>query len=183
MASSLQEQLLKAGLAKKARVNEVLHKQAKQRKGKPQARDAGRPNSARAQLPGAERDRALAAEKNARAKAKEQRAQARQIIEAHRVKREGEIEYAFAHHGKVRRILVDTAQRVQLISGALLIVRLGPRYELVPRAAGLKLRERDPSLVVLDHADAAPTASADSPVADADAEYYRQFEVPDDLTW
>jgi len=182
MASSLQEQLLKAGLAKKARVNEVSHKQAKQRKGKPQARDAGRPNTARAQ-PGAERDRALAAEKNARAKEKERRAQARQIIEAHRVKREGEIEYAFAHHGKVRRILVDAAQRTQLISGALLIVRLGPRYELVPRAAGLKLRERDPSLVVLDHADGDPVTPASSPVPDADAEYYRQFEVPDDLTW
>jgi uncharacterized protein len=183
MASSLQEQLLKAGLAKKARVNEVSHKQAKQRKGKPQARDAGRPNTARAQPPGAERDRALAAEKNARAKAKELRAQARQIIEAHRVKREGEIEYAFAHQGKVRRILVDAAQRAQLVSGALLIVRLGPRYELVPRAAGLKLRERDASLVVLDHADGGAVTPVTSPVPDADAEYYRQFEVPDDLTW
>ena len=32
-----------------------------------------------------------------------------------------------------------------------MIARLGERYELLPRAAGDKVRERDASMIVLDH--------------------------------
>lgn len=62
-----------------------------------------------------------------------------------------------------------------------MIARLGDRYELLPRTAADKVRERDASLIVLDHGQAAGTpALAGSAEDDA---YYAQFQVPDDLVW
>ena len=75
-------------------------------------------------------------------------------------------------------MLVNTALRAQLASGALVIVRHDDGYELLPRAAADKVRERDPSMIVLDHA-ATPASSA----TDSDDEYYSRFKVPDDLIW
>lgn len=72
-------------------------------------------------------------------------------------------------------------QRRQLSSGALVIARLGERYALLPRAAGDKVRERDPGMIVLDHGTGAGTAQKDG--ASEDDAYYAQFVVPDDLVW
>lgn len=181
-ANPLQEQLLKAGLVKKSKVAQVAHEQAKARHAKaPRAPSEEQREIERARAEKVERDRALAAERNAAARQAELRAQARQIIETSRVKRSGELEYRFADGAAIRTLLVDDGLRRQLAAGALVIVRLGEGYELVPRAAADKIRERDASLVVVDHAataDAAPSTGN----AEDDA-YYAQFKVPDDLMW
>lgn len=176
----LQEQLLKAGLVKKGKVDQVAREQAKARQGKgaPVAAEADKVDAARLQAERAERDRALAAERNAQARLREQQAQVRQIIETHRVKRSGELEYRFDDGSAIRTLLVDKLQRTQLASGALVIVRYGDGVELLPRAAAEKIRERDASAILVDHgATPAPAESADS--------YYDQerFQIPDDLMW
>lgn len=179
MKNRLQDQLLKAGLVKKAQVAQVAREQAKARQGKtPPAPTAEQLDAERARQDKAERDRALAAERNAQARLHELRAQARQIVETQRVKREGEIDYRFTDGAVIRSVLVNTALRAQLASGALVIVRHDDGYELLPRAAADKVRERDPSMIVLDHA-ATPATSA----TDSDDEYYSGFKVPDDLIW
>ncbi len=178
MPTSLQEQLLKAGLVKKDQVQKTARQQAKKRKGKTvPAGAAAMAAAAKRRAEQTARDRALAAERNAAARHKERRDQARQLIEAHRVARTGELDYAFPHEGRVKRILVDAAQRAQLASGALVIVRLGRGYELLPQAAAARLRERDPALIVVDHAHA-----SEAP-ADAVVPGYEGYEVPDDLVW
>ncbi|HET6432819.1 DUF2058 domain-containing protein [Dyella sp.] len=181
MRNLLQDQLLKAGLVNKAKVNQVAREQNKQKVAKappaPPREDAV--DHARLQAERAERDRALAAERNAQARAAELRAQVRQIIATHKVKRSGEIDYRFTHDNAIRSVLVNETMRSQLASGALVIVALDDRYELLPRGAAEKVRERDPSAIVLDHAQPAAT---DTPVSDDDA-YYSQFQVPDDLIW
>ena len=58
------------------------------------------------------------------------------------------------------------------------IVRHGEGYELLPRAAADKVRERDAAMIVLDHGQAEVRSGND-----ADDEYYKRFEVPDDLIW
>jgi uncharacterized protein YaiL (DUF2058 family) len=63
----------------------------------------------------------------------------------------------------------------------LVIVSLGDRYELLPRAAGDKVRERDAGMIVLDHGVDAGSESAGS--TSGDDAYYAQFQVPDDLVW
>jgi uncharacterized protein YaiL (DUF2058 family) len=179
MRNPLQEQLLKAGLAKKGKVDQIAREQAKQRQGKaPAPAPAEKVDAQRLQAERAERDRALAAERNAQAHARELAAQVRQIVDANKVKREGEISYRFTDGDKISSVLVNETLRSQLAKGVLVVVRAGDAYELLPRAAAEKVRERDASSIVLDHGQ----ASAGQPQSEDDA-YYAQFQVPDDLVW
>lgn len=176
MRNPLQEQLLKAGLVNKAKVNQVAREQSKQRQGKaPAAAGPEQIDMQRLQAERAERDRALAAERNALARAAEQRAQARQLVDTHKVARGGDITYRFTDGEHIASVLVDRRLRAQLASGALVIVRLDETYELVPRATADKIRERDRGLIVLDHGH--------TPTTDDDDPSYQQFPVPDDLIW
>ena len=180
MRNPLQEQLLKAGRVKKSKLAQVAHEQAKARHGKaPPAPSAEQLEVERLRAQRTERDRALAAERNAQARINELRAQARQIIQAQQVPREGEIEYRFTDGSAIRSILVSTSLRTQLANGSLVIARLGEGYALLPRAAAGKVRERDAAMIVLDHATNDPAGQD----ADGDDAYYARFKVPDDLVW
>ena len=61
-------------------------------------------------------------------------------------------------------------------SWPLVVVRHGEGYEVLPRVAAEKVRERDASLIVVDHAQAVASDGAED-------EFYSQFKVPDDLIW
>lgn len=179
MRNPLQEQLLKAGLVKKSKVAQVVREQQKQRHAKaPTAPDPDKVDVQRLQAERAERDRALAAERNAQARAHERVAQVRQIVETHRVPHDGEVAYRFTDGEAIKSIVVNEALRKQLASGALVIVRHGDGYALLPRAAAEKVYERDEGMVVLDHARTGTKAASDD-----DDEYYSRFQVPDDLVW
>lgn len=180
-ANPLQEQLLKAGLVKKNKVAEVAREQNKARHAKgPVKPNQIQQDAERARAEKVERDRALAAAQKASARAAELVAQARQIIQDKKVPRSGEVEYRFTVDGVIRTVLVNDALRKQLIAGALVIARIDERFELLPRAAAEKVRERAASMIVLDHGQA--NAHDDAPTSEDDA-YYAQFEVPDDLMW
>jgi len=177
----LQEQLLKAGLVKKAKLDEVAREQHKARRA-----GSGEPSEAqrlaeRARIEKVERDRALAAERNAQARAAELRAQARQIIADKKLPRSGDSEYRLTVDGAIRSVLVDDEQRRQLASGALVIARHGDGFALLPRAASDRVKQRAADLIVLDHGAGADVGA---PAADSDDDaYYAQFKVPDDLVW
>ena len=132
MRTPLQEQLLKAGLVKKHKVAEAVREQNRQLHSKaPTAADAAKLELQRQQAERterAERDRALSAERNALARANELRAQVRQIVDSHKVRREGEIAYGFSDGCKIRNVLVYEALRSQLTCGALVFARHGPGY-------------------------------------------------------
>ncbi|MBB1059752.1 DUF2058 domain-containing protein [Marilutibacter spongiae] len=178
MRNPLQEQLLKAGLAKKSQVAKAVREQQKQRQGKaPAGEDVDRVDARRLQAERAERDRQLAAERNVQARERELRAQVAQIVDAHQVKAGGEIAYAFEDGGAIRRVYVDVDQRALLARGALVVVRQGDAHALLPRAAAERIRERDPSAIVLDH------GGEPAPAADDEDDYYSRFPVPDDLVW
>ncbi|WP_426702646.1 DUF2058 domain-containing protein [Rhodanobacter sp. Col0626] len=179
MRNPLQEQLLKAGLVNKTKAAQVVREQAKKHKGKaPAPPSAEQVEAQRLQAEKAERDRTLAAERNAQARAQEARGQVRQIVEAHKVKREGEIAYRFTDGAAIKSMLVNEPLRAQLAAGVLVIVRHDQGYELLPRVAADKVYERDAEMVVLDHGRTEAGSGNE-----ADDEYYKQFEVPDDLVW
>ncbi|HEY2623147.1 MAG TPA: DUF2058 domain-containing protein [Dyella sp.] len=179
MRNPLQEQLLKAGLVKKGKVAQVVREQTKQRQGKaPAPASTEQVDAQRLQAERAERDRALAAEHNAQIRANELRAQIRQIIEAHKIKRDGEIAYRFTVDDKIQSVLVSDVQRAQLAKGTLVIARHDQGYELLPRAAAEKIYARDTTAIALDHGLASASGEPDE-----DDAYYKQFQVPDDLTW
>ncbi|PIX60886.1 MAG: DUF2058 domain-containing protein [Lysobacterales bacterium CG_4_10_14_3_um_filter_64_11] len=178
MRNLLQDQLLKAGLVKKSKVAQVVREQAKLRHAKgPVAANAEKVDVLRLQAERAERDRALAAERNAQARNHERVAQIRQIVETHQIACDGEIDYRFSDDGKIRTVLVTPALRAQLASGALVIVRHHGGYALIARVAAEKVYERDAAMIVLDHArdDAAGKTDDDA--------FYDRFKVPDDLIW
>ncbi len=181
MRNPLQEQLLKAGLVKKAQVDKVAREQLKQRHAKGAAvapADVDKVDTARLQAERAERDRALAEERKVQLRRQEVLAQVRQIVETSKVKREGEIDYRFNDGSVIRSVLVNPTLRSQLASGALVIARHGDGFELIPRAAADKVYSRDADTVVLDHGRSSAPAATDS-----DDDYYSQFKVPDDLIW
>jgi hypothetical protein len=178
----LQEQLLKAGLVNKNKVDQVARQQQKARDGKPVAKpETEAVNAQKLAAERAERDRTLEAERKTQKYAQELQAQVKQIVDTQRVKPEGDIEYRFSDGTAIKAVLVGPTQRTQLAKGALVIARAGISYALLPRSAADKVRERDASALVLDHGRSA------GPAADAggsgDDDYYKQFEVPDDLIW
>jgi uncharacterized protein YaiL (DUF2058 family) len=65
--------------------------------------------------------------------------------------------------------------RARINGGELLIARHGGFYALVPKELGERIRERDAEMIVeLRSAEAAVPAEDDP---------YKDFVVPDDLTW
>ncbi len=178
MRNPLQEQLLKAGLAKKSKIDQVAREQAKLRHGKSVASsNTDHAESERLRLEKIERDRALAAERNAQARLLEQRAQVRQIVEQTKLPIEGEIDYRFECDGAIRSLRVTEPVRRHLSKGVLGICRFDASYAIIPRATIEKIETRDPTMIVLDHSRKPPTADA------ADDDFYSQFKVPDDLIW
>lgn len=188
-ANALQAQLLKAGLVKKSQVSQVANQQAKARVDKHDPKAAAiaaeaelaRIEAEKARLEKVERDRQIAAERNAERRANELRAQARQIIADKKVVAKGEAEYRFNDGEVIRTLLLTEAVRKQVIDAALVIVRDGEGYCLLPRVAAVQVRERAPELIVLDNAgrDYVEPSTGN---AEDDA-YYAQFQVPDDLVW
>lgn len=183
MANPFQEQLLKAGLVDEKRVKKVRHDEARKRKGKAGNQADTAPDPA---LKAAEEARRLEAERsrelNRRQKEAAERraleAQVRQLVDTHRQSREGaELPYHFQHGTAVRRILVTREQRDRLGNGRLGIVTLDDEhYDIVPRDAAEKIRERDASRLVLLNEPAQKTEKdEDDP--------YAGYEVPDDLMW
>lgn len=183
-ANPLQEQLLKAGLVKKSQVSQAAREQVKARHGKaPVAPTDSQREAERLRVEKAERDRAIEAERKEKGRQQELQAQVRQIIESNRVKREGESEYRFNDGTLIRTMLVNAALRRQLAAGSLVIVRLGEGFELVPRPAADKIRERDASAIVLDNGHERGASTEPSTGNAEDDAYYAQFQVPDDLVW
>jgi uncharacterized protein len=178
----LQEQLLKAGLVKKSKVAAVAREQNKawHANGTLQPSEV-QLEAERARAEKIERDRALAVERKAQARAAELRAQARQIIQDRKVPRSGDSEYRFTADGAIRTLLLNEELRKKLASGVLVIARLDERYELLPRAAAEKVRERDAGMIVLDHGQGAATEPCTA--TSEDDAYYAKFQVPDDLVW
>lgn len=178
----LQEQLLKAGLVNKNKLDQVVRQQQKARTTKhalptDAAADALDAEKMRAER--VERDRQLEAQRKAEREATEREAQLRQIIAAHRVKTGDDSDYRFEHAGLIRSLRIADAQRGLLARGSLVVVSTNDSYALVPRDTAERLRAIDASVLCVDHAN----AEAAAPAIGSDDEYYSRFQVPDDLVW
>ncbi|MFP1681477.1 DUF2058 domain-containing protein [Alloalcanivorax sp. C16-1] len=178
MANSLQDQLMKAGLADKKKARRA--KQAKRedanraKRGEIEFEDpAERARRQRAEQ--AERDRALARENQERQREKEIAAQIRQLIEQHRLARgDADQSYQFVQDKKIKKLNVTARQQDQLARGLIAIVALGDRHELVPAPIAEKIRQRDEAVVVLLN-EKGTGVDEDDPYAD--------YPIPDDLMW
>jgi uncharacterized protein YaiL (DUF2058 family) len=181
---SLQEQLLKAGLVDKKRVNKAKKDKQKQSK---VARNTGARGAVKektvaqlAQVKRAEHDRELNQQKHKQAEQKALFSQIKQLITLNKVDcGQGEIAYSFVYKNKVRKLYVTADIKQQLSQGRLAIVRLVLKserlFEIVPAAVAAKIAQRDQHSVVQLNQNADRIEAEDDPYAD--------YQIPDDLTW
>jgi uncharacterized protein YaiL (DUF2058 family) len=176
---SLQEQLLKAGLADKNKAKKINQDKAQQKKIErrtgEQSVDEVKAAVLEQQRQSAERARELNAQRDAAAQQKAIKAQIAQMVQQNRQpKGNGDIAYNFTFGTKIERIYVSEAVRQHLIAGRLAIVGLEGAFELVPKVFAGKIAERDPAIVVF-------AKQVSNEVDEEDP--YAAFKIPDDLMW
>jgi uncharacterized protein YaiL (DUF2058 family) len=182
MSLSLREQLLKAGLVteKQAKQAERQTSQQTHQRKKGSAPDPTAKQKAAAQQAAAAklaRDVELNRKQQEKAQRRARAAELRQLVEQLRVPRpESDDYYNFVDGGRVRRLQVTPELRARLAAGTVAIVRYDGRYDLVPVDALERIRERHADAIVAN-----PVADSPSPPAEDDP--YKDFVVPDDLTW
>jgi uncharacterized protein YaiL (DUF2058 family) len=182
MSDSLRDQLLKAGLVTKKQAVQAERQQHlqqhREKKAHGPAPAAGRQRAAAAsQAAKAARDRQLNEARQAKVEARSRAAEIRQLLEQNRLPTlEGEqFEYFnFVAGRKIRRIALDKDRRERLRRGELCIVWHQGRTGLVPADIAARIGERDARAVI---------AFDDAPAVVDENDPYKDFVVPDDLTW
>lgn len=179
MANSFGDQLLKAGLVSKDKLNKAKKSKYKQQKSDKKNKDRAAKETAelarRATAETAVRDRELNLQQKEAAERKAIQAQVRQLIEMNRLSRDGgEVGYNFQDGTAIRKLFVTEEIYDKLGRGLLAIVRFDSGYEVIPSVVADKIMLRDDSCVV-SNKDADEDSGDDDPYAD--------FKVPDDLMW
>jgi uncharacterized protein YaiL (DUF2058 family) len=177
---SLQEQLLKSGLANETKAKQVKAEKRKQTK---QQRNNGieiiddvKTNVEQLRLQQAERDRELNQLRKQTEEQKALAAQVRQIVETHDMPQDANgIGYQFTDHGKVKTVYVAQKVREALINGRAGIVRLEAEYKIVPLEIAQKIQARHAESLVVLNQEQPESASSDDP--------YAAYQIPDDLIW
>jgi uncharacterized protein YaiL (DUF2058 family) len=176
---SLQEQLLKSGLATSAQAKKIKsdkHKQAKQL----QKNNVGTVDEIKLLAQQTHdlkvlKDRELNQLRKEEADQKGIVAQVKQLIELNLIAQDADgVAYHFNDTGKVKTLYVKESVRDQLSLGQLAIVKLEKRYAIVPVAVAHKIRERDAHYFMILN-DASVTGVTD--------EAYAAYAIPDDLMW
>lgn len=179
MASSLQDQLLKAGLIDKNKARDLRKEKQKQAKQQPkgtQVVDETKLRVQEAQAEKAARDRELNLQQQEAAERRAIAAQIRQLIENHRIDRSGgNVHYQFVDGKKIKQLYITSAQQDALAWGQIAIVRLGEGYELVPKVVANKISQRDAAVVLVLNVPADNSDEGEDPYAD--------YQIPDDLMW
>jgi len=175
---SLQEQLLKTGLASEAKAKQIKadkHKESKlQKHNNVPVIDEAALLVQKAKTEQLAKDRELNALQKQQTEQKAVAAQIRQLIEQNRKPQDNDgIAYHFNDNNKIKTLYVNEPTREQLIKGRLAIVKLDQHYEIVAADTAEKIRLRDATcLIVLNEATEKQT---DDP--------YAAYQVPDDLMW
>lgn len=183
MGLSLQEQLLKAGLVKKAKAQEVATEKRKhaelsargQTPKAPTANDLARAYAERAKAEKQEADRILAEKQREQAERRARNERLRAMLEGKSLNRkDAEIARNFEYGGKIRRVYVTEDQLKAINSGNIGIAQVKGSYMLVDKPTALRVRDIAPENLALLVESSGPE-SAD--YADP------QYAVPDDLIW
>lgn len=177
--SSLQDQLLKAGLvdAKKAKQAKKDKRKADkvQKKSKQVVVDEAKIQAQQTREDKARRDRELNAERQAEAERKAVAAQIKQLIQMNQQSKGGDVAYNFTDGKQIKKIYVSDEVQKQLTRGRLAIVKLDEDYQLVPYPVAEKIAQRDESMVIAVSQTSDEALEEDDPYAD--------YQIPDDLMW
>ncbi|GAB3273099.1 DUF2058 domain-containing protein [Parahaliea aestuarii] len=182
MSGSLKDQLLQAGLADAKRAKQFDKEKRKAARVARRSGDAEEDEikaaARRAQAEKVQRDRELNQQLNEKAQRKAINAQIRQLIDNNVVDRSGgEINFHFTDGKQVKKLYVTAIQQKQLSAGRLCIAKQGDQYLLIPAVVADKIAERDASRIIrCEESDAAKLTQEEE-------EWYKDYEIPDDLMW
>jgi len=177
--SSLQDQLLKAGLVSKdkaTKAKSAKRKQAKiSKKHKLETIDESKVAAEKAMADQAEKDRQLNQQKNAKAEEIAIIAQIKQLIEVNQ-QRTGkpQVTFNFTDSGKIKKFEVSNEVHKHITNGLLAIARFNDEYSLVPKIVAQKIQQRSDEFIVPLNIEV-EEIEADDPYAD--------YQIPDDLMW
>ncbi len=182
MAGSIQDQLLKAGLADADKAKKLAKEKRKQIK---HAHSTGatlvnedKEAARQALAEKVQRDRELNQELNSKAQRKAINAQIKQLIESNKVEKgRGDIAFSFTDGKKVKQLYVAALEQKQLSAGVLRIVKQGDQYEILPREVAEKIAERDPDRLI------ACEEGEEVVLTQEEQDWYQDYEIPDDLMW
>jgi uncharacterized protein YaiL (DUF2058 family) len=180
MAGSLQDQLLKAGLANKKQAKQAKEHKRKTTKQKRSGQAVDEQQQQQAALEAArkakaERDRELNLQRQQEQAEKAAQAEVRQLIESHRLAlpHNAELRYNFAHGSKIHHLYLDQKLIDRLARGQLRIAFLDDSYHLVPAEIVERVEQRQANVIL-------PRPVDDTPAED---DPYADYVIPDDLMW
>lgn len=181
--SSLQDQLLKAGLTDKKKLKQASKQKKKEqnvkRHNKEEVVDEAKLAAKQTLADKAQRSRELAQQQNAESEKRAIAAQIRQLVELNKQSRHGaEIPYNFTDGKHIKKLFVTALMQTHLSDGRLAIVKLGENYELVPAKVAEKIAQRGPDCIVVRNDSTAVAA-----VEDDEDDPYADYKIPDDLMW
>ena len=177
--SSLQDQLLKAGLVSKdkaTKAKSAKRKQAKiNKKHKIETVDESKAAAEKAMAEQAAKARVLNQDKNAKAEEIAIIAQIKQLIEVNRQNTgKPQVTFNFSDNNKIKKLDVSNEIHKHLSNGLLAIARYNNEYSLVPKAVAEKIKQRSEDFIV-------PINIQEEEVAEDDP--YADYQIPDDLMW
>ncbi|MDF1578486.1 MAG: DUF2058 domain-containing protein [Desulfurivibrionaceae bacterium] len=176
MANPFQDQFLKAGLVNKKQVGkakiELNKKRKEQRRG--QGRTPPDPAADLDRQRRKEQVRQANAQQNLIAREKEIAAQIKQLAAGNRLPvARGDRDFHFSDANKIKKMSLPKEIVDRLSDGRLGIVKVDGKYEIVPAATAVKIRDRRPeALLVLNERR---SLDPNDP--------YAEFPIPDDYEW
>lgn len=177
MSKSLQDQLLKAGLANKKQAvkakKAINNREKLKRAGKEVDNDVARA-AEQARQEKLTKDRELNELKNREAEQVAVQAQIDQLVDMNTISERGDIDFSFPEGKLIKTISVTDRQRGALTAGVLAVVKRHDKYHLVPRKTAEKIAERDENAVLLCNIETGDQQYEDE---------YADYQVPDDLMW
>lgn len=181
--ASLQDQLLKAGLADKSKAKQARtdkrKKQKLKNKGTAVVQDEHKVAAQQAVEAKKQRDRELNQQRQAELEKKAAIAQIRQLIMVNQQdKGKGDTVLNFTDNNVVKRMYVSDTVHKLVVDARLAVVKLDDDYALIPTPVADKIAERDANVVIY-RADLREENKQKSEEDD----WYADYEIPDDLTW
>ena len=177
--SSLQDQLLKAGLVSKDKATKAKSAKRKQskinKKHKLETIDESKVGAEKAMANQAEKARQLNQQKNAKAEEIAIIAQIKQLIEVNQQNTgKPQVIFNFTDKGKIKKFDVSNEIHRHITNGLLAIARFNDQYSLVPKVVAEKIQQRSDDFIVPLNIQV-EEISEDDPYAD--------YQIPDDLMW
>ncbi len=182
--ASLQDQLLKAGLADKSKAKQVRAEKRKKQKQKNKQKVVEVDEATLAAQQAAEekkaKDRALNEAQQQEREKRSIAAQVKQLILINiQNKGKGDTVLNFTHENVIKRMHVSEEVHKQVTKGKLVVVQYEDGYELIPTPVADKIAQRDEASIVY-RADV--NTEQESSGGEED-DWYADYQIPDDLTW